>query len=578
MSGRQKRQVSDTDDSGSDSRGSAPQSKRAKSLKQIFSDSDSGSDWNDSPSRPAANRRSRSRSRSHGRSRSESDSSLSDSDSELSDGGNGIYKDEKERQMVDAMTELQREVWIVERTDENEKKKARQKIERKMRKSRRQKDREQRRREEGSSRRSRSPESARKQAPKPRVSSKPEAWTSEEESDSGSDDDHRRSSRGDKGSARKRDASPEPEVTVEHLNSIKLSRHKVTKWHNLPEFPELVVGCFVRASIGTANGRSVYRAVEVLDMTKMKGSKSYTLGGHPCNQLLTCAFGVNKRDFYLKYVSDGLITDQEFSQLKAQLEKDGKKLPSMKTIKAKTQQIEDMLNKKVTTADIEYVLKQKKDQSRHRLDIQRTYASEKIRMETEKAVAQQEGDEKEVERIDKLLDGLEAKANTDRMAFKNRKTIAAMAHINERARVHNTFQRDTKTPLDKSLEDGMKYMRVKTRPVMLTAIDRERILAERAERDAIAANGTADTAEARAEKERVENEAERKRRQSLDVSDLKTLHGFDLDLGSRIDELCAKYVFVVPERPDSDDEDTPVDRIALRARRLSEFKKRKGLT
>merc|ERR1712183_995070 len=64
--------------------------------------------------------------------------------------------------------------------------------------------------------------------------------------------------------------------TQEDLESIRLSRYKMEKFIHLPFFKTLVMNCFVRIGIGQHQGRSVYRAAEIVDVVET--AKVYHVG------------------------------------------------------------------------------------------------------------------------------------------------------------------------------------------------------------------------------------------------------------------------------------------------------------
>eukprot|EP01134_Creolimax_fragrantissima_P000973 CFRG0973T1 len=576
MGTRKRRQVEVSDSEGSGSDAPSPvQNVRRTKAQQYFSDSsDSDSDWGGSK-RKTNERNKPPQKRSSG---SESEIS-SDSESSEDENHNGsLYTNEDERLRIEGMTELARETWIANRSEELQKQRDRKKIQKQLEKSKRQKEREQRKRNDAAS----STKKSRPSPPAPSRKSKPvqskakaaatagNVWT-DSESESEEEDVKKRSSRNVKGNDRRREASPEPEVTVEDMNSIRLSRHKLELWHNRPSFEEVAIGSFVRMSIGTVNSRSVCRAVEVVGISKMKGTKSYTLAGKPCNQMLVCAWGANRKDFQLKFASNSPFTDREVDALRVELAKTGKKLPSKRTVEKKKDDIKKQIEYRLTNDDILHILEDKKTQGKNKLIIDRTFGAERIMMVQELELALQNNNTADADNIRRKIELLDSKAKDQRTTFKNRDTIAQAEIINHRARQRNVNQANTKTPFDVSLMDGRKYQRVKTRPIMLTSSDKPRMDEEKAAREAAKIVEDAN-AVAAAEKERQENEAERRRRQSVDVSDLKKLHQFDLDIDIQIDDLATRFAFPVPSL-----ETSASDIGAIRARRTSDFKAKKGL-
>lgn len=101
------------------------------------------------------------------------------------------------------------------------------------------------------------------------------------------------------------------EATLDEIQQIRLSRHKLEKWCHEPFFDELVEGCFVRIGIGTSNetGKSVYRCAEIV---QIEDRQPYTVGKTKTRKALKLRHGDQERNFRMEFVSN---SDIELSEV-----------------------------------------------------------------------------------------------------------------------------------------------------------------------------------------------------------------------------------------------------------------------
>lgn len=92
--------------------------------------------------------------------------------------------------------------------------------------------------------------------------------------------------------------------TLEELNKLRISRHKLEKFINLPIFEKTVIGCFVRINIGnnSSTQKLVYRVAEIIAVTETP--KIYALGTSRTNKGLRLKHGTQERVFRLEFVSN----------------------------------------------------------------------------------------------------------------------------------------------------------------------------------------------------------------------------------------------------------------------------------
>lgn len=92
--------------------------------------------------------------------------------------------------------------------------------------------------------------------------------------------------------------------TLEEMNNLKISRHKLEKFINLPIFEKTVMGCFVRINIGnnTSSQKLVYRVAEITAVVETP--KIYSFGSGRTNKGLRLKHGAQERVFRLEFVSN----------------------------------------------------------------------------------------------------------------------------------------------------------------------------------------------------------------------------------------------------------------------------------
>jgi RNA polymerase-associated protein RTF1 len=100
------------------------------------------------------------------------------------------------------------------------------------------------------------------------------------------------------------------EATLDEIQQIRLSRHKLEKWCHEPFFDELVEGCFVRIGIGTNNesSQTVYRCAEIVQVEERQ---PYTFGETKTRKALKLRHGEQERNFRMEYVSNSKIEPSE---------------------------------------------------------------------------------------------------------------------------------------------------------------------------------------------------------------------------------------------------------------------------
>lgn len=92
--------------------------------------------------------------------------------------------------------------------------------------------------------------------------------------------------------------------TLEEMNKLRISRHKLECYINLPIFEKTVIGGFVRINIGNnaVSGKLVYRVAEIIGVVET--AKIYQFGTCRTNKGIRLKHGAQERVFRLEFVSN----------------------------------------------------------------------------------------------------------------------------------------------------------------------------------------------------------------------------------------------------------------------------------
>lgn len=253
--------------------------------------------------------------------------------------------------------------------------------------------------------------------------------------------------------------------TQEDLEPIRLSRFKMEKFIHLPFFKKLVMNTFVRIGIGQHQGRSVYRAAEIVDVCET--GKVYYVGKIRTNLGLKLKFGKQERVFRLEFISNQRISPQEFNKWKEACEESNVIVPTIEFVKSKASEIKKALNYNYTSADIDQIVAQKEKFQRHPIN----YAMYKARLIKDKEIAMAEGEEEKAAELDQKINDLEERA--EELDKKRTSTISSVSLINDRNRKANVQKAETailleiKAKKDEGPQDN-PFARKKCNPRIVT--------------------------------------------------------------------------------------------------------------
>ncbi|KAH7545965.1 protein RTF1 homolog [Ziziphus jujuba] len=411
-------------------------------------------------------------------------------DSDESDVGSDLYKDEDDRRKLAEMTELDREMILLDRAtkkeDRNLKEKLRPKWEKgkttqsrketpplpssRVRSSARSADRAAAKDDALNELRAKrlkqqDPEAHRKLRDASRGSSGSRSFShtnrksftaaslssssqSESESGSGSEDE---GSTGDGGMIDSDDERGMPGSegpTFDDIREITIRRSKLAKWIMEPFFEELIVGCFVRVGIGRSKSGPIYRLCMVRNVDATDPDRQYRLENKTTYKYLNVVWGNENSAarWQMAMVSDSAPIEEEFKQWVREVERSGGRMPSKQDVLEKKEAIKKINSFVYSAATVKQMLQEKKSASSRPFNI----ALEKDRLRRELEVAQSKHDEMEVERIKTRLQELEA----SRKAHENDAKAIRLAEMNRKNRAENFKNASELKPVNTSLKAG----------------------------------------------------------------------------------------------------------------------------
>jgi len=330
-----------------------------------------------------------------------SDGSISESDAslveEVESYGPDLIKDEEDRKYLDNLPEIEREAIIAERAEKKQILKERLEVKRKLKEGKMNKTSSSRHltRHDKLSEKERKSESLSDLRRKREKKRSKLANENEDEkrdriwSDSESEDNYESKE------------SQQEVITLEELNSIRISRDELEKWVYTSFFNKTVIGGYARLGIGfDSNKNYIYRITKILDVVDYH--RTYKINKTTIKKALILEHGKAKKRFGMDIISNSPFTEQEYNRYLAVMKNEQQQLPSKEFIKEKHQQIEEARNHKFTGEEITDMVEEKKQL----LKVPLNFAMEKANLLLQKGKAEELGDEKEIELINNKLDEL----------------------------------------------------------------------------------------------------------------------------------------------------------------------------
>lgn len=435
---------------------------------------------------------------SSGESSSSSSSSEDEEDEQYHDGwDDNLMGDEADRERLERMTEKEREQEIFNRVEKREALKTRFEIERTLRLAKKKEKKKKREKEkanlekEGIALRKkerkkhveekkakalddlkakRSEKKERKVAESLAEQKEPQLKASDVFTDDEDDDEQEESkSSSGEGSFRESDEEqgdedPQRVASVDDLERIRVSRHKLERWVHMPFFAKIIAGCYVRVGIGSHDARPVYRVAEIRDVVET--AKVYSLGTTKTNKGLKLKHGNQERVFRLEFVSNQGFTETEFSRWKEECESHGIPLPTLDEVDNKASQFNEARHYMYNEDDVDKIVAEKQKFRKTPFN----YAHKKNNLMRSKEVAEQKGNIEEAEKIRSELEDLEEKAqHLDKVRSKN---LSAISYINERNRKRNIVEAE-KAAAEEMMNEEQRadpFTRRKTLPQLVSMV------------------------------------------------------------------------------------------------------------
>ncbi|XP_058460083.1 RNA polymerase-associated protein Rtf1 [Malaya genurostris] len=217
--------------------------------------------------------------------------------------------------------------------------------------------------------------------------------------------------------------------TRDELNKLRISRHKIERFINLPMFDQVVLNCFVRINIGNNNGRPVYRVAEIVGVVET--AKIYHLGKGRTNKGFRLKHGSQERVFRLEFISNQDFTDSEYQKWLTVCEATGTPLPQADMIDKKQREIKDAVTYEFKDADIDKIIEEKNRFRPHPTN----YAMKKTLLMKERDAAQLRGEDELARDLNIQIQELEERAST--LDKKRSSSISLISYINDRNRKRN---------------------------------------------------------------------------------------------------------------------------------------------
>ncbi|PVU99463.1 hypothetical protein BB559_000709 [Furculomyces boomerangus] len=149
----------------------------------------------------------------------------------------------------------------------------------------------------------------------------------------------------------------DPIISLQELNSIRLSRDVLDKWIYTPLFNETVVGCYVR--IRSANNMENFYIAEIAKVLE-KSEPSYMLKRHYVDVRLRILANDSVLDVGIDSLSNNEFTIGEYEYLTEMLSNNTEKrmrVPTAKVLEKKRKSIEAKNNQVLTAKDIDHRVK-----------------------------------------------------------------------------------------------------------------------------------------------------------------------------------------------------------------------------
>ncbi|KAJ3707039.1 hypothetical protein LUZ61_010744 [Rhynchospora tenuis] len=239
-----------------------------------------------------------------------------------------------------------------------------------------------------------------------------------------------------------------PSISFDDIKDITIPRTRLLKWFMDPFFEELLPGCFVRVGIHQhKDGRRKYRLYMVRSVDASDPDKTYKFEHYTTYKYLILVTRTETSIDKCKMaeVSDSPPEEKEFQEWLQLAESNGMRVPTRQELLEKKEAIQKAVNFVYSAETVKQLLQEKKLASLRPANM----AAEKDRLRKELEVAQARHDDAEADRILNRLKQLEQiqPKQVDSKAAK-------LAEMNRRNRVENFKNASEMKPVNTGLKAG----------------------------------------------------------------------------------------------------------------------------
>ncbi|KAL5582643.1 hypothetical protein UlMin_015085 [Ulmus minor] len=233
--------------------------------------------------------------------------------------------------------------------------------------------------------------------------------------------------------------------SFDDIKCITIRRSKLVKWFMEPFFEDIIVGCFVRIGIGKSSKGPVYRLCKVQSVDSLNPDKQYKLEGKTTHKYLVCTWGSvsSAAKWQMAVVSDSAPSEEEYEEWVKEVKRNGGRMLRKQDVLEKKETLQKAQSYVYSATTVKQMLQEKKHASSRPLNI----AVEKDRLRTLLEIAEGRFDNVEAKKIKTRLQELEAY----RQPEKNSKAIR-LAEMNKKNKAENF--RNASESVNMSLKAG----------------------------------------------------------------------------------------------------------------------------
>ncbi|XP_062204132.1 protein RTF1 homolog [Phragmites australis] len=238
-------------------------------------------------------------------------------------------------------------------------------------------------------------------------------------------------------------------LKFDDVKSITLRRSKLVKWFMEPFFEELISGCFVRLGIGkTKSGIPKYRLCIVRNVDASDPDRQYKLESYTTCKYLNVVWDseANAARWQMTQVSDSPPQEEEFKEWLQEAEKNGVRIPTRQEVLEKKEAIQKAYTFVYSAATVQQMLQEKKSAVRRPINV----AAEKDRLRNELEMALSRRDEAAAGRIRAKLNQLQKMSQP----MSNNVKAAKLEAMNKKNRADNFKNASELKPVNTSLKAG----------------------------------------------------------------------------------------------------------------------------